>query len=300
MEKYLTLIKTYPGLNEQAYELIIDQLYDHGVEGVEIEAPWSSEELSKVEGDYFNLPEDREDVLIKAYLKESAFLDQEEGIRRILGDFTVVDVDDEEKWLLAYQKYFRIMKIGRRFVIVPEWESYDPAPGELVIRIDPSIAFGTGSHPTTRNVLLLMEELDFQGKEVADVGAGSGILTSGACLLGAESVLVLDNDEKAMGVARENLKARPRVTYRTGNLLEGVERKFDILLANIVADVLVALSAYMDRNLKEGGSLLVSGILAERWPEVLEAMEAKGLSLVKKIEEDGWVSAWLKKETNRS
>ena len=296
MEKYLILSKTYSEINEQAYELIIDKLYEHGVEGVEIEAPWTREELYKIDGDYIDLGEQKDQVVIKAYIKEDDYLENEALINRLLGEFQVLEVEEQEKWLLAYQKYFKVMKIGRRFVIVPVWEEYDPAPGELVIHIDPSIAFGTGSHPTTRNVLLLMEELDFQGKAVADVGSGSGILSYGAALLGAKGILVLDNDENAMGVARENLKQFDNIRYRTGNLLEGIDEAFDIILANIVAGVLITLSGYMDKNLAPGGHILVSGIIAERWQEVLSAMESKGLALVKKIEEDGWVSALMKKE----
>lgn len=296
MEKYLILSKTYGEINEQAYELIIDKLYELGVEGVEIEAPWTQEELDRIDGDYIDLGIQKDQVVIKAYIREEDYLENEALINRLLGEFQVLEVEEEEKWLLAYQKYFKVMKIGRRFVIVPVWEEYDAGPGELVIHIDPSIAFGTGSHPTTRNVLLLMEEMDFKGKEVADVGSGSGILSYGAALLGAKEILVLDNDEKAMGVASENLKQFGNIRYRTGNLLEGVDECFDIILANIVAGVLVTLSGYLDKNLKAGGHILISGIIAERWEEVLLAMEAQGLTLLKMIEEDGWVSALLQKE----
>lgn len=294
MEKYLILIKKFDNLNESAYEVIIDQLYDLGVEGVEIKMPWTQKEINQSGGDYFDIENNPDETVINAYIKEEAFLINKMAIDKIIGDYEVTGVEEESKWLLAYQKYFEIMKPGKRFVIVPAWKEYEPKDKELIIKIDPSIAFGTGSHPTTKNVLLLMEDMDFKGKSVVDVGAGSGILSYGAYLLGARDTLVIDNDEDAIKVSIENLKIINKnnsFEFMVNNLLEGIDKKYEIIIANIVADVIIMLSDYLETNLEDGGIFLVSGIIAEKWSAVFEKIVEKGLSLEKKIEEDGWVTA---------
>lgn len=294
MEKYLILIKKFDNLNESAYEVIIDQLYDLGVEGVEIKTPWTQKEIDQSGGDYFDIENNPDETVINAYIKEEAFLINKMAIEKIIGDYEVTGVEEESKWLLAYQKYFEIMKPGKRFVIVPAWKEYEPKDKELIIKIDPSIAFGTGSHPTTKNVLLLMEDMDFKGKSVVDVGAGSGILSYGAYLLGARDTLVIDNDEDAIKVSIENLKIINKnnsFEFMVNNLLEGIDKKYEIIIANIVADVIIMLSDYLETNLEDGGIFLVSGIIAEKWSAVFEKIVEKGLSLEKKIEEDGWVTA---------
>ena len=296
METYKIIHKSWPKLPEEAYEIILSHLYDCGVEGVEIKAPWSDEELNRSGGDYIELGPILETVEIKAYIKEEELAKALPHIGHILGTYEILDVPPSKDWLLAYQQYFKTFRVGNRFVIVPSWESYTPNPEDLVIRINPNIAFGTGSHPTTRNVLLLMEEIPFKGKSVADVGAGSGILSYGAALLGAEHILLLDNDPDSIQVSKDNLKDFENIEYHVGNLLEGVEDSFDVILANIVADVIVHLAAYMDLSLKPGGTLIVSGILEEKWTKVLFAMDDMRLRLVQKVVEDGWVTASFMKD----
>lgn len=296
MGKYLIIVKKFENLNEEAYEVIIDQLYEYGVEGVEIKTPWSQYELSQVDGDYIDIENNPEGTIINAYIDEEAFLENKKEIDDLIGNYEIHEVDDEEKWLLAYQKYFDIMKPGKKFVIVPAWMDYIKKEDELIIKIDPSIAFGTGSHPTTKNVLLLMEDMDFKGKEVVDVGAGSGILSYGAQLLGANNILVIDNDENAIKVSKENLINLKNITYIVNNLLDGIEDKFDIIIANIVADVIIMLSDYLDKNLKEDGVFLVSGIIEEKWLKVKDKILSQGMKLADKIEENGWVTAKFIKE----
>lgn len=299
MEKYLILIKKFDNLNESAHEVIIDQLYELGVEGVEIKTPWTQQELEKSGGDYFDIENNPDESVINAYIKEEAFLINKSAIDKIIGVYEVTGVEEESKWLLAYQKYFEIMKPGKRFVIVPAWKEYEPRDRELIIKIDPSIAFGTGSHPTTKNVLLLMEDMDFKGKSIVDVGAGSGILSYGAYLLGARDILVIDNDEDAIKVSMENLKninSNNSIKFIVNNLLDGVDKKFEVIIANIVADVIIMLSDYLDTNLEYEGIFLVSGIIAEKWTAVFDKIVECGLVLEKKIEEDGWVTAKFIKE----
>ncbi|KAF0091228.1 MAG: ribosomal protein L11 methyltransferase [Fusobacteria bacterium] len=296
MEKYLILIKKFDNLNEAAYEVIIDQLYDLGVEGVEIKTPWTQKELDEVNGDYFDIENNADETIINAYITEETFLINKASIDRLIGDYEISGVEEESKWLLAYQKYFNIMKPGKRFVIVPAWMEYEPKENELIIKIDPSIAFGTGSHPTTKNVLLLMEEMDFIGKKVVDVGAGSGILSYGASLLGAKDILVIDNDLDAIKVSKENLTHIECIEYKINDLLDGIDNKFDIIIANIVADVIVLLSDYLEVNLSSGGVFLVSGIIENKWPIVFQKILSKGLVLEKMIKEQDWVTAKFIKE----
>lgn len=297
MEKYLILIKKFDNLNQSAHEIIIDQLYDLGVEGVEIKTPWTQKELDEVNGDYFDIENNPDETTINAYITEESFLINKVSIDRLIGDYEITGVEEESKWLLAYQKYFNIMKPGNRFVIVPAWMEYEAKDDELIIKIDPSIAFGTGSHPTTKNVLLLMEEMDFQDKYVVDVGAGSGILSYGASLLGAKKILVIDNDLDAIKVSKENLAHIECMDYKINNLLDGIENKFDIIIANIVADVIVLLSDYLEVNLADCGIFLVSGIIENKWITVHEKILSKGLILEKMINEDGWVTAKFIKVT---
>ena len=292
MEKYLELKKEYTDIKEEALELLIDRLYELGVEGVEVKAPLNKEEIDTIDGDFLDLKllqQDKTTVIL--YIKEEEYIKNLENIRRLIAPFDMAEVEDEEKWLLAYQKYFKVFKPGKLFVIVPEWEKYTPEPEELIIKINPGAAFGTGTHPTTKNVLVLMEEIDFLDKEIADIGTGSGILTIGSILLGAKEVTVVDNDAKAVEVARENMKEYLNISYQVNDLLKDINKKFDIVLANIVADVLLDLAKSIKANLKEKGKIIVSGIIADRWLEVDRAYKDQGFSLVKMIEEEGWHTA---------
>lgn len=295
MAEYKIIRKIFTDIQEQAYEILIDQLYDHGVEGVEIIAPWSREELAKVDKDFIDIPENPNQVEIKAYIPREALIANEGRIRNILGEYTVLEVEPEEKWLLAYQDYFKPLRVGKHFVIVPAWEKYQAELGDQIITIDPGIAFGTGSHPTTKNVLVLMENHSFNHRKVADIGAGSGILTKGALLLGAKDVLVIDIDDKALEVSKENLKEYQNIRFLKNNLLENCEESFDIILANIVADAILALGPQMKKGLEKHGLLLVSGIIEARWDEVQVGLENQGLKLLEKILEEGWVAATFQK-----
>ena len=289
MKKYLEISKEFKDINESALELLIDKLYDLGIEGIEIKSPLYKEEIN---GDYFDekILEDAS-TTIKAYIKEEIYIENQRKIDEVLIKYLVEPVEDQEKWLLAYQKYFKVFKPGKKFIIVPEWESYDKREDELVIKINPNTAFGTGTHPTTKNVLLLMEELDFRDKKVADIGAGSGILTKASLLLKAKSVTVVDNDKKALKVAKDNLKEYNNITYRLNNLMDGMLDKFDIILANIVADVLIDLGKDINKNLEAEAKIIISGIIKEKWDKVALSFKRQELNLLKVMEEEGWITA---------
>jgi len=201
----------------------------------------------------------------------------------------------EENWELAWRQFFKPRRIGTRFVVRPTWEEFGSSPGDLVIVLDPGQAFGTGDHPTTRLCLELLESADITGKRVLDVGCGSGILSVGACLLGAIDVLAIDIDPIAVEVAKEN-RALNNVSFEAV-VGEGVlvyETKWDVVVSNIISATLIRLAADIRRLIVDNGRWIVSGVIVDNWPDVLRAAEAAGFFLVERKNEDGWVAASFK------
>ncbi len=202
----------------------------------------------------------------------------------------------EEDWADAWKAFFPVMRIGRRLVIRPTWRRHRRAPDDVVLALDPGMAFGTGLHPTTRLCLAALEALDdrggIDGARVLDVGCGSGILAIAAIRLGAASALGVDTDpiaiESTTANARRNGIAR-RVRARVGSLPSG-EAPFDVVLANLIAGVLVALAAGLHDELRPGGTLLASGIFIDREAEVRAAFGSAGLDVVGRTAEGDWVA----------
>jgi len=202
---------------------------------------------------------------------------------------------DEADWADSWKAHFPVMRIGRRLVIRPTWRRHRAAASDVVVALDPGMAFGTGLHPTTRLCLAAIEGAadrgDLDGARVLDVGCGSGILAIAAVRLGAASVLGVDIDpiaiEATIANARRNRLAR-RVRAWPGSLPSG-EGPFDIVLANLIASVLVALASPLRDELRPGGLLLASGIFADREAEVVDAFRAAGLAVVERAMEGDWV-----------
>lgn len=206
---------------------------------------------------------------------------------------TVEDSDWENNW----REYYKPIEVGEKLVVVPEWEDI-PENGRLPLRLDPGLIFGTGSHPTTRMCLLALEACAAPGKRVLDLGCGSGILGIGALVLGCESCLGVDIDPKAPDVAMSNAALNgfgPGVIrIMAGDLLADSSLRrslgsgYDIVLANIVADVIIPLSAYVRGLLKPGGVYISSGIMEGRQNEVRAAIEAAGFTVINHYCEDDW------------
>ena len=198
----------------------------------------------------------------------------------------------EDNWEIAWRQFFKPRRIGKRFLVRPTWEEFDSQTDDLVIVLDPGQAFGTGDHPTTRLCLELMELPEIKGKRVLDIGCGSGILSIGACLLGASEVLAIDIDPIAVEVAKENRDLN-KVEFEAV-VGEGVlvyDRKWDVVVSNIISATLIRLARDVRQLIVDGGVWIISGVIQDNWPDVLEAAEKAGFRLTGHLEEDGWVAA---------
>ena len=208
----------------------------------------------------------------------------------------------EEDWATSWQKYYKPMPVGEGLYIVPEWEKGEAVPaGRAPLYLNPGLIFGTGSHASTRLCLEGVEQYVRPGGKVLDLGCGSGILSIAALLLGAGEAVGVDIDPKAVGVAYENAAmngiGRDRYTVRAGDVLsdralaaELARNRYQLVLANIVADVIIPLSAQVPELLAPGGVFLCSGIIDTRSAEVLAALKGRGLRVLEKRERDGWVA----------
>lgn len=197
----------------------------------------------------------------------------------------------EEDWAHAWKAYFRPTQVGDRLVVVPTWENYTPAAGEIPLYLDPGMAFGTGTHATTALCLRWMEELVQPGSRVIDVGTGSGILAVAAKRLGAAEVVAIDIDPVAVETAEQNARQNGvEVDVRRATLDQVPEGDADLIVANIIASVIVDILPEVVARLKPGGRFLASGIIAEKKDAVGEAMTEAWLLPLGVREQDGWVA----------
>lgn len=217
----------------------------------------------------------------------------------------------EEDWARAWKQQYHLIRAGRRTVIVPAWETYTPAPDEAVIRLEPGMAFGTGLHPTTRLCLESLEKNLTPGCAALDVGTGSGILAIAAVKLGARSVLALDTDAVAVTVAQENAALNgvtSQITVQHGSLPGTAAQRwtstsedvagglflletgrFDLVLVNILAPVIIALAPALASRLDSGGRLIAAGLVENQENEVVDALHAEGLQVLERTQEKDWV-----------
>lgn len=202
----------------------------------------------------------------------------------------------EEDWETAWKKYYHPVRIGKHLVVCPCWEECELGDGDIRVTLDPGMAFGTGTHETTRLCMQFLEEAITPDSSVLDIGTGSGILATTALLLGAESAVGVDIDELAVKIAQENADLNGvgnRIRLFCGDLTEQVNGTFDVICANIVADVLIRLSQTVTRFMQPDTILIVSGIIEDRFDDVTAAMEQAGLRITGKKQENDWVSLRL-------
>ena len=223
---------------------------------------------------------------------------------RCLEDGVPVEVSvvgvNEEDWANSWKQYYKPIKIGERIVIVPAWEKYDPEENDVIVTMDPGMAFGTGSHETTRLVIGLLEEYTKKGERVLDVGCGSGILAICASKLGAGECKAYDIDDVAVKVSRENILINgcDNITCDQSDLLKQVdlsEGRYDLVCANIVADIILRMLPDVGKYMNDDATLLASGIICERSDDVKAGFEKYGFTIVKEVVENGWCAFAIKK-----
>jgi len=246
---------------------------------------------------WFELNEHTHDVLNNvrqrlAELKQDAFIDM--GTLEL----EMQNVADED-WAENWKKYYKPFRIGSHLVVKPTWEPYTAQPDDLIIELDPGMAFGTGTHETTNMCMQLLEKHLEDGMRVMDVGTGSGILAIAAARLGAKDILAIDIDPDAVKVAVENVElngVQEHVRVVVGDLCKSEAMPCDLAVANIVADAICMLAGPLTRHLETGRLLICSGIIREREQDVMDAATQAGYVLYDRIEKGEWVALALRNE----
>ncbi|MBQ9952998.1 MAG: 50S ribosomal protein L11 methyltransferase [Clostridia bacterium] len=283
------------------FEVIDPQDFKEFIETVTPHWDYVDEELLKRQSDR---------TVIKVYAADNEqgaamFKDIEQRIEALRTDpqaalygtleITVCDLPEED-WQSGWKQYYKPIHVNN-LVVVPLWEDYQAQANETIMKIDPGMAFGTGAHETTRLCLKALTNLDLAGKTLLDVGCGSGILSIGGVLLGAESAFGCDIDQLAVEVAKRNAELNglsDRTAYAAGDLLSVVEGQYPIVVANIVADVILMLLKDLKTVLLPGGTFIASGIIDDRKGELIDAIQAQGFTIETIEEERGWVAITAK------
>ncbi len=292
--------------SHEAVEAVSALFEEQGASGTVIEDPaLINEYIHSGLWDYTDIPEqeDTSTVTVKAYFPADDSLRERLGALRAgldaigargvdtrPGEFLTARLKDED-WANSWKKYFHTDKIGQRIVIQPSWEKYEPKAEEVVLRLDPGAAFGTGTHPTTSMCLRALEKLVQPGMTVFDVGTGSGVLAIAAAKLGAGAVQAADYDATAVRVARENIEANgvaDVVSLGESDLFSAFDGKAALVTANLIADLILRLLPALDDHLLPGGALLASGIIDDRAQEIRDAAEAAGFRVTEDHEEKEW------------
>ena len=252
-------------------------------------------------------PDPDAQVLVRVYLPENrgtrARRARIEGGLRLLSMVRPIDILEPqslgaEEWEEAWKAHFHLLHVGRRIVVRPPWQEYAAVEGEVVVTIDPGMAFGTGHHPTTRMCLEMMEPLVRPGGTVLDLGAGSGILSVAAVMLGAGRVLALDTDAQAVRVGRRNLRANGvgrRASFARGTLPHPEAQGVDLAMANVSAAVLLDRAGELFAALAPGGTLIASGLLDEREAEVAGRFQQVGFTQCEAHRVEDWVAFHLER-----
>ncbi|ETA80168.1 50S ribosomal protein L11 methyltransferase [Youngiibacter fragilis] len=295
-------------VEEKDAEAVENILYTMDIKGLSIEDP--KDILGRDQGpltwDFadINIFEFKDKAVIKAYFSEDAdatgiceeIRGKISGLREFgfeIGEFEVTSRKvNEEDWANNWKKYYKPTKIGERFVVRPLWEEYKASGDEIIISMDPGMAFGTGTHETTRMCLEALERHMSKGDTVFDIGTGSGILAIGASLLGAGEVVGVDLDPVAVDSAKENVgfNALDNVDIRLGNLMDTVEGTADVIVANIIAEIVVVLIDDVRLKLKAGGKFISSGIIREKEKMVTDKLMASGFSVIETDRQGEWIA----------
>ncbi len=307
---------------EPSQEMVSHYLYEFGAAGVSVEESWTEGKPRDTSlGQWYDKPLNNIRpgyAEIKGYFAEDA--DPEKVVSRLkealaglpefgydAGEFTVrtAQVNDED-WADAWKKYFKPLRVTEHLTIKPTWEEYTPRADEVIIELDPGMAFGTGTHPTTALCLRALESAIGGGEKVIDVGTGSGILAIGAIKLGASRVLALDLDPVAVSSAKENIKLnglQDVIEVRQSDLLGVLNRQdqgaqgalsatppVDLVVANILAEIILLFIADVMEVLKPGGIYIASGIYKNKEEDVEAGLLAAGFEIIDRVRQEDWVA----------
>ncbi|WP_026674634.1 50S ribosomal protein L11 methyltransferase [Alkalihalobacterium bogoriense] len=300
---------------QEAVEPVCNILHEAGASGVVIEDPQDLvKEWGVNLGEIYQLsPDDypEEGVIVKAYFPVNSFLAETiEETKEAINGLLLYDIDlgfnkvvlhevEEEDWATAWKKYYKPVKVSNSITIIPTWEEYTPVrEDECIIELDPGMAFGTGTHPTTVLCIQALEKWMKKRDTVIDVGTGSGVLSIAAAKLGAKSVLALDLDDVAVKSAQTNVELNQVehiVSVKQNNLIEGIHESKDVIVANILAEIIVRFVEDAAKVLKQDGIFITSGIIQRKKQEVKDALLAHQFTIEEIIEMEDWVAIIAKK-----
>lgn len=273
---YGIYIEDYRNLEREAREIANIDLIDEAL---------LAKDRSKGIVHIYISPEESPDEAV-SFLKERF---DSVGIAYEIDESICKNADWENNW----KKYFKPMPVGKRLLIHPVWEEKYEANGRAVIHLEPGLAFGSGTHDTTRQCLEALEKYAYPGKTMLDIGCGSGILSVSGLLLGVSSAVGVDIDALAVKTAKENGRTNgfgePEYTVVQGSLTDKISGKFDIITANIVADIVILLCRDIKQFMNEGAVFITSGIIVPREQDVLDAFEENGLTVIARHESGGWL-----------
>lgn len=289
--------------NAESVESVSELMGRYGYNnGVVIEEPYRQDE----DGENFEIDPTRP-VIVRTFVADDASGRElkaaiEQGLWHlrqigVVGELSESRTESED-WANSWKEHFHVLRLGRRFVVRPTWRDYEPRPDDLVIDLDPGMAFGTGSHPSTEMCLRLMEDLEFAGRSVLDVGAGSGILSVGAVLLGAQRVDAVEIDEYAAKALASNVELNgmtDRIPVIVGDIAEVLPEGavYEVVLANLIARILIENVENITRRVSPGGVIVASGIIEEREAEVLAAYEQHGFVPDERKQTNDWIALTL-------
>ena len=302
--------------HSESVEVVSSILIELGSKGVSIEDPQDYYQLTDEQLEWLKVQQkdlyETDTVIVKGYFQPSQWSkDSDVLLHEKLEEIKVyglqtgplsVQVKEvgEEDWANAWKQYYFPVRVTRFLTVVPSWVDYEKEQDdELLIELDPGLAFGTGTHPTTQLSLTALEQTIRGNESVLDVGTGSGVLSITSKLLGASKVTAFDIDEMATRVAKENIALNPtigEIEVYENNLLVGVDQKSDLIVANILAEILLQMPEDAHRNLNDDGRLILSGIIESKADEVMEAYEKAGFTLVERMTMREWNCFIMKKD----
>ncbi|OLS03385.1 50S ribosomal protein L11 methyltransferase [Tissierella creatinophila] len=298
--KWLEINATISNENE---EIVAGIFYSIGANALDIEDPNDLIDLSqrKQEWDFFGIDLEGlnfDKIKIKAYFSKEEDIDSilsflKENIEaKGLGSISTTEIEDED-YLNNWKKYFKPFKIGDNIIIKPSWEEYDEKKEDIIIDIDPGMAFGTGTHETTSLCIEALEKYIKKGDTVFDIGCGSGILSIVCAKLGAKKVVAIDLDPLCVKISKENIlknNLEDIVEVKKGDLLQVIKGKADVIVANIIAEIILNMTDSIKNYLIDGGIFISSGIILNKKDMVLEALNKNDFKIEEIKIQGEWVS----------